>query len=124
MKKILIILVISSIGLICNAKTHTSEFVISDSCTCTTITVKYKFSEKWVQDNYGNRINVKDNIIYVIQHELDNYESISTWTDTEFYSFVDKIHESIEDFFRDCFIIPEIKLTYCNWKSTNYCLKH
>lgn len=124
MKKLLIILVISSIGLICNAKTHTSEFVISDSCTCTTITVKYEFSEKWVHDNYGNRINVKDNIIYVIQHELDSYESISTWTDTEFYSFIDKIRESIEDFFKDCYITPEIKLTYCNWKSTNYCLKH
>jgi hypothetical protein len=123
MKKLLIILVISSIGLICNAKTHTSEFVISDDCTCTTITVKYEFSKKWVLDDYGNRINVKNNIIYVIQRELDDYESISTWTNVEFYLFVDKINKEIEDFFRDCFVIPEIKLTYCNFKSTNYCLK-
>jgi hypothetical protein len=123
MKKILIIFIISSLGLICNAKNYTTEFIIEDSCSITTIKLQYDIDKKWVHDTYDNRIFVKDTIEYTIMEELENYNLIEYWTASDFYKFMDNINEQIKSKFKNYYPNPKFKLLFGNYKSTNKCIK-
>lgn len=123
MKKFLIIIVISSIGLICNAKNHVTEFIVEDSCSTTIIKLQYDIAKKWTYDMFNNRIFVKDDIEYIIMSELENCKFIEFWTASDFYEFMDKVNNQIQIEFKNYYPNPKFKLLFGNYKSTNECIK-
>lgn len=123
MKKILIIFVISSLGLICNAKNYVTEFIIKDSCSTTTIKLQYEIAKKRTYDMFNNRIFVKDDIENIIMSELKNCKFIESWTVSDFYEFMDKINKQIQIKFENYYPNPKFILIFGNYESIDKCIK-
>lgn len=122
MKKILIILVISSLGLICNAKNYVTEFIVEDSCSTITIKLQYNI-KKWTYDIFNNRIFVKDDIENIIMSELENCKSVESWTASDFYKFLDKINNQVQIEFENYYPNPKFILIFGNYEFIDKCIK-
>lgn len=122
MKKMLIIFVISSLGLICNAKNYITEFIVEDSCSTITIKLQYNI-KKWTYDIFNNRIFVKDDIENIIMSELKNCKSIESWTASDFYKFLDKINNQVQIEFENYYPNPRFILIFGNYEFIDKCIK-